>query len=150
LKGFTDAVGGAMKGAGDAIGKFISSICFAHAIHNAVESSVKDLDMWVGKVEESMSKGTESIKGFVSEIGKPALTVGVGAVGAPAYPYPVFAPTTPTGPVNVNITVQGVNEEIANYVRTRLVKELKDTLIEATSSAAPVSKKIILPKTFVR
>jgi hypothetical protein len=57
LKGFTDAVGGAMKGAGDAIGKFISSICFAHAIHNAVESSVKDLDMWVGKVEESMSKG---------------------------------------------------------------------------------------------
>jgi hypothetical protein len=31
-----------------------------------------------------------------------------------------------------------------------LVKELKDTLIEATSSAAPVSKKIILPKTFVR
>jgi hypothetical protein len=50
----------------------------------------------------------------------------------------------------VNITVQGVNEEIADYVRTRLVKELKDTLIEATSSAAPVSKKIILPKTFVR
>jgi phage-related protein len=150
MKGFTDAVGGAMKGAGDAIGKFISSICFAHAIHNAVESSVKDLDMWVGKVEESMSKGAESIKGFVSEIGKPALTVGAGAAGAPAYPYPAFAPMAASISAPITIQIQGTSEEIANYVRTKLVKELKDTLIEATSSAAPVSKKIVLPKTFVR
>jgi phage-related protein len=149
MKGFTDTVGGAMSSASNAISGFIGSICFAHAIHNAVESSTKDLDKWVGAVKDSMSKGVESVKGFVAEVGTPTLTVG-GVTGAPAYPPVLPASHVASSQVNVNITVQGVQEEIADYVRTRLTKELKDTLIEATSSAAPFSKKILLPKTFVR
>jgi phage-related protein len=150
LSGFTSSVSGAMSNASNAISGFIGSICFAHAIHNAVESSTKDLDKWVGTVKDSMSKGVESVKGFVAEVGTPTLTVG-GVTGVPVYP-PVLpvSPTAAPSHISVNITVQGVQEEIADYVRTRLTRELKNTLIEATSSAAPISKKIVLPKTFVR
>jgi len=69
---------------------------------------------------------------------------------APA-PAPAVAPpaVAPTVNAPVTIQIQGTSEEIARYVREKLVDELKDTVIRATSSAAPVAKKIILPRTFI-
>jgi phage-related protein len=144
---FASQAGSALSQAGQAVWNFITSICFAHAIHNAVESSIKDLGKWVGAVKESMSKGVESVKSFVAEIGKPAaLALGGVRVGAAA---PVGAPPMPPpapAPVTVTITAPLVNVEGSADRRTvelavEKVKEaLKTTLIEATSAAAPTKR----------
>jgi len=140
LKGFTDAVGGAMKGAGDAIGKFISSICFAHAIHNAVESSIKDLDRWVEAVRGSMDRGLESVKGFVAEVGKPAALGGIHIGAAPPVPPPAPAPITVTITAPL-VNVEGSVDRRTVELAVEKVKEaLKTTLIEATSAAAPTKR----------
>jgi phage-related protein len=140
LKGFTDAVGGAMKGAGDAIGKFISSICFAHAIHNAVESSIKDLDRWVEAVRGSMDRGLESVKGFVAEVGKPAALGGIHIGAAPPVPPPAPAPITVTITAPL-VNVEGSADRRTVELAVEKVKEaLKTTLIEATSAAAPTKR----------
>jgi len=140
LKGFTDAVGGAMKGAADAIGGFISSICFAHAIHNAVESSVKDLDRWVEAVRGSMDRGLESVKGFVAEVGKPAALGGIHMGAAPPVPPPAPAPVTVTITAPL-VNVEGSADRRTVELAVEKVKEaLKTTLIEATSAAAPTKR----------
>jgi len=168
-KGIVDAVGGAAKAAGDALGNFanaagkalsdagkavwdfITGICFAHAIHNAVESSVKDLGEWVDVVEDSMNKGIKSVKDFIAEVDRPALTVGGVAGGAASVglaPSPVPAPAAVS--VTVNITAPLVNVEGSADKRTvelavEKVKEaLKTTLIEATSAGAPTKRIRVL------
>ena len=74
--------------------------------------------------------------------------VGMGGVGAPPPAVPVPPPAAATVSAPITIHIQGTNEEIARYVREKLAVELKDTIIKATSSAAPVAKKIVLPHTF--
>jgi hypothetical protein len=140
-----------MGGAWNAISDFISSICFAHAIHEAVESSVKDLDKWVDKVEENMGRSIESVKGFVAEIGKPGLTVGGGAgvVGGPVPVPPAAAPIT------VNITAPLVNVEgsadrrTAELASRQVLENLKSVIVEATSSAAPAYSRRIRKSSLV-
>ena len=137
LSGFANAIGDAMSGAWDAISGFISSICFAHAIHEAVVSSLKDLELWENTLKEKMNTGIKTIKGFTTEIGEPVLK-------APPIRAVIPEPA-PAGPITVNITIQGVNEEIARYVRRKLVEDLKNVLRKPTSMHAP-TEKIILPR----
>jgi phage-related protein len=140
LGGFAGAVSDAMGNAWNSISGFISNICFAHAIHNAVESSLKDLDKWERAVEASMAQGVESVKGFIAEVDKPTLAVGVGGAATPV-PIPATASA-----VTVNITAPLVNVEGSADKRTvelaveKVKQVLRTTLIEASSSAAPTKR----------
>ncbi|MEM2568170.1 MAG: hypothetical protein QXH20_06865, partial [Candidatus Bathyarchaeia archaeon] len=144
LSGFADAAGKALSDAGNAIWNFITSICFAHAIHDAVTLSLKDLDLWVAGVKESMKTGLEQVKGFVGgvkTVGLQTLEVGGVGVGAAA-PAPIPA----MAPVNVTITaplvnIEGSADKATAELAARLVAEkLETVLVEASSSAAPTKR----------
>lgn|GEM_PF-922885 len=139
LGGFTDAVSGAMGGAADAIGGFISSICFAHAIHEAVESSIGDLERWVGAVDDSMREGSRAVKEFVGDVGAPKGGFGVGV--------------TPSGPVTsvINVTISSplvhvegsADRKTAELAAELIEKKLRNVIVEASSSGAPATHKRI-------
>jgi len=72
LGGFADWVKGGLDSANKAIQGFVNSICFAHAIHDAVESSKEDLSEFVGAVDSSMRGALGGIGKFAPRIGLPA------------------------------------------------------------------------------
>jgi len=139
LSGFTSAVSGAMSSAGSAISGFISSICFAHAIHEAVESSIKDLNVWVKKIDDSMREGTRAVKEFVGDVGAPKGGFGVSV--------------TPSGPVTsvINVTISSplvhvegsADKRTAELAAELIEKKLRNVIVEASSSGAPATHKRI-------
>jgi len=148
---FASTVGNALSNAGQAVWNFVSSICFAHAIHEAVESSVKDLDKWVESVEGAMKLGAGAVKGFASVMkATPAFAFAPAPVGGGVAPPTPFAPRV-SAPVTVYISAPLVNVEGSADRRTvelavEKVKEaLKTTLIEATSTGAPTKRIRVMP-----
>jgi phage-related protein len=131
IMGFVEGIKGAMSGATNAISNFINRICFAHAIHDAVESAERDLNRFVKVVDESMRTAYGEIRGF---------GVDLSGIAVPAYP-----PAAAT-PVTVHISAPLVNVEgsmdrrLAEETARLVEQKLRTVLIEATSSAAPTKR----------
>jgi hypothetical protein len=145
LGGFVNAVSGAMGGAGKAISDFIGSVCFAHALANAADSSQKTMGDWVGMVSDSMNKGLAAIKDFNAQAQiSGALGVGVTGFGGPL-------PTGQSKATVVNLVTQGplVNIEgsadkaTADLASKQVLQALQTIIVEPTSSAAAVTQKRI-------
>jgi hypothetical protein len=142
MGGVVGAISGALSDAGKAIGGFISSICFAHALATAAEDSAKTMSGWVGMVQDSMTKGLGAIKDFNSQVQGPGAPA---SVYAPAGPMPT-APAAKT-PITVNITSPLINVEGSADRKTveetgkKVMDMLKSVLVEPTSSAAYTTLK---------
>ncbi len=134
LRSLADTIRSVFGGALDAIGNFIASICFAHAIHRAVDSSIKDLDTWRDYLDESMKEGLQTIKGFgEAELGGVDLGgVKAGAAAAGGVQVVISAPL---------VNVEGAaDERTAEYAAELVEEKLKTVVFEATSTAAPTKR----------
>jgi hypothetical protein len=142
---FVDTVSGAMKGAGNAIGGFIHSICFAHALEDAANSSEKTMKGWVGMVGDSMDKGLKTIKDFNSQaqIGGTQMVGSIAAGGA--------LPTGPSKPTAVNLDIKAPlvyiegssDKATADLASKQVLKSLQTIIVEPTSSASASTQKRI-------
>jgi len=131
LGGFADWVRGGLDSANKAIQGFVNSICFAHAIHDAVESSKEDLADFVGMVDSSMKGALRATEGFGPAIGLPAPALG----GISPQPISISI----IGPL---VNIEGsADEKTAELAAEKMRDELKSVLIEATSGQA-VTKRI--------
>jgi len=145
LGGFVSDVSGAMNKAGGAIQGFIHSICFAHALADAADSSEKTMKNWTGMVDDSMNKGLKSIKDFnaQAQIGGSQMAGSIGTAGA--------LPTGPAKPTTVNIEqkapliyIEGsADKATVDAASKQLLAKLKTIIVEPTSSAASATQKRI-------
>jgi len=136
LGGFANAVQNAMEGAGQAISNFIKSICFAHAIREAVDSAERDLERFVDVVDESMNRAYGEIRGFNMNLGGLGMSV-------PAPPAAGALSVNINGPL---VYVEGSADRRTAELAAELVREkLKTVVIEATSRSAP-TKRIVIPR----
>ena len=130
LGGFADWVTGGLDSANKSIQGFVNSICFAHAIHDAVESSRKDLSEFVDTVDSSMKGALSGIEKFAPSIGAPIPAIG-GITGQPIS-------LSITGPL---VNIEGsADERTAELAAERMREELKSVLIEATSGQATTKR----------
>jgi len=135
LQSFVGSVANAMSNAWNSIQNFTSSVCFAHAIREAVDSAKRDLDRFVDTVSESMGRagGEDKVLG----IG----LAGAGRVPMDGVPYP---PVAASVVVNVNaplVNVEGsADRQTAELAASLVAEKLKTVLIEKSSSAAPTSR----------
>ena len=130
LGGFADWVTGGLDSANKSIQGFVNSICFAHAIHDAVESSRKDLSEFVDTVDSSMKGALSGIEKFAPSIGAPIPAIG-GITGQPIS-------LSITGPL---VNIEGsADERTAELAAARMREELKSVLIEATSGQATTKR----------
>ena len=130
LGGFADWVKGGLDSANKSIQGFVNSICFAHAIHDAVESSKKDLSEFVDTVDSSMKGALGGIEKFAPSIGAPIPAIG-GIAGQPVS-------LSITGPL---VNIEGsADEKTAELAAERMREELKSVLIEATSGQATTKR----------
>jgi hypothetical protein len=145
LGGFVNTVSGAMNGAGKAISDFIGSICFAHALANAADSSQKTMKNWVGMVSESMSKGLAVIKDFNAQAQiSGSLTAGAAALSGPL-------PTGSSKPAAVNVVLQAplVNIEgsadkaTVDLASKQVLQSLRTIIVEPSSIASATTQKRI-------
>jgi phage-related protein len=121
LGGFKDAVSGAFSNAQKTIGDFIESICFAHAINEAVNSAEKDLERFTSLVDRSMGEALRGIEGF-----KAGAVEGIGAglgVGA------VVGGNEAQGPVTINLTLNASVSGEAD--EGRLARRVADEIASA-------------------
>ena len=132
LGGFADWVGQGMESANKSIQGFIDSICFAHAIHDAVESGKRDLSEFVGAVDTSMRGALGGIQKFT----------GAAAIGVPTPPLGLGS----SQPISISISGPLVNiegsadEKTADLAAEKMRDELKSVLIEATSGQATTKR----------
>lgn len=140
-----NSVGGALSTAGGAIAGFIGSICFAHALANAAESSKKTMDSWVGMVEDSMDKGKAAIKDFnvsTAITGTPSLgTIGGGGALLTGLSKPTVVNIETKAPL---INIEGsADKATVNLATKQLLQQLKSMIVEPTSTSAPATSKRI-------
>jgi phage-related protein len=119
LGGFKDAISGAFSSAQKTIGDFIESVCFAHAINEAVNSAEKDLERFTGIVDQSMGEALRGIEGF-----KAGAVEGIGAgVGA------TVGGTEAQGPLIINLTLNASVSGEAD--EERLARRVADEIASA-------------------
>ncbi|MEM2424318.1 MAG: hypothetical protein QXO15_00940 [Nitrososphaerota archaeon] len=134
LRDFTGAIEKSLSNAGQTIQNFISSICFAHAIHNAVKSAEKDLTKFTDTVNECMNRAHSEIKDFnarLSGLGLSTQTITIQSA-APPITIQINAPL---------VNVEGNADRRVVELAVRMIQErLKTVLIEPTSHAAPTKR----------
>jgi phage-related protein len=119
LGGFKDAVSGAFSNAQKTIGDFIESICFAHAINEAVDSAEKDLERFSSLVDRSMGEALRGIEGFKAGAVE-GIGVGLGAV---------VGGNEAQGPVTINLTLNASVSGEAD--EERLARRVADEIASA-------------------
>jgi uncharacterized membrane protein len=149
LQSFASSAASALGAAGSAVANFISSICFAHAIGNAVESSRKDLGDWVQIVGTSMDKAKEHMQGFIANMKDVGLDVNA-KVPEPVGMGTMIVPATVSRPnITVTITaplvqIQGSADRATAELAAKMVNDqLQNVIVEATSGSAPATQKRI-------
>jgi hypothetical protein len=149
LQSFASSAANALGAAGSAIANFISSICFAHAIGAAVESSQKDLGKWVDVVGTSMHKAKEHVQGFIANMKDVGLDVNA-KVPEPVTMGSMIVPPTMSRPnITVTITaplvqIQGSADRATAELAAKMVNDqLQNVIVEATSANAPTTQKRI-------
>jgi hypothetical protein len=145
---FVNDVSGAMKDAGGAIQGFIKSICFAHALADASESSKKTMADWVVMVRDSMDKGLSHIKEFNSQAQAAGLSAapGVGgAAGVGGLPTSMNRPSTVTVVTQAPlINIEGsADKATVQLASQQVLQALKTIVVEPTSSGAASTQKRI-------
>jgi hypothetical protein len=141
-----------MGNAWNSISNFIGSICFAHALANAADSSQKTMTSWVSMVKDSMDKGLTSIKEFNRQTELSGIAASASAAATPV-PSAVLAGAR--APVTLNITAPLVNVEgsadrrTAELASRQVLDQLKSVIVEATSSNAPATMKRIRTQSMV-
>jgi hypothetical protein len=145
MGGFVKDISGALGAAGNAIGGFISSICFAHALAAAAANSAKTMSGWASMLKENMEKGLGHIKDFNAQAGiMTGVSPGLGAAGAVSAVAAAGRPSAVnvyhTGPM---VNVQGSADKLTAQLAAQMVQaQLKNVIIEPTSAASPVRKRV--------
>jgi hypothetical protein len=143
LGAFVGDVGGAMKDAGGSIQGFIHSVCFAHALADAADSSQKTMKNWVGMVKDSMDTGLKHIKDFnaQAQIQGGPLTGGTSNVGNIPATKPQVIQMTTNAPL---VYVEGsADKATVQQAAQQVMTSLKTIIVEPTSSAAAATQKRI-------
>jgi hypothetical protein len=146
IKPFQDAIGAVGGVVGDiekgigGLGSALSHLCFAHAtpaaeeFNKTLEDSIRKSDALSGKV----SNLTGSLSGITGAAGGPGALAPISGLGAAAR-----LPMSITN--NIRVEVQGsVDMKTADYVVKKIQDELKNVMIEPTSSGSPMAKRIRL------
>jgi phage-related protein len=141
LQGFASSVWDAMGSAWSGITGFIGSICFAHAIGAAVESSRKDLGAWVGIVGTSMDKAKEHVQGFIVNMKDVGLDVNA-KVPEPVGMGTMIVPPTVSRPpqivINgplVEIRDSMIDRPMVEVIKKEVERILENVLVEPSSSS---------------